>query len=191
MRHVLPKTFFNRPTIAVARDLLGKFLVHKIGIRTIEGMITEVEAYVGPEDKASHASRGRTERTKVMFGHPGHWYIYLVYGMHHCLNVVTEKEGYPAAILIRSIEGVSGPGRVSKHFKIEKRLNKKPASQTGGLWIEDRGICITKRMHGKRIGVDYAGKWKDKLWRWRAVVWEAKLKKNASGKGATRRSVLL
>ena len=190
MRHVLPKTFFNRPTIAVARDLLGKFLVRKIGTQTIEGMITEVEAYVGPEDKASHASRGRTERTKVMFGHPGHWYIYLVYGMHHCLNVVTEKEGYPAAILIRSIECVSGPGRVSKHFKIEKRLNEKPASQTGGLWIEDRGICITKLMRGKRIGVDYAGKWKDKLWRWRVVTWKVKPKKRVAKRLATQHPIL-
>lgn len=167
MNHTLPKTFFNRPTLRVARCLLGKFLVRKIGNRIIVAMITDVEAYVGHRDKASHVSRGKTLRTKVMFGDPGVWYVYLIYGMHYCLNIVTEKEGYPAAILIRGVEGISGPGRVCRFFEIDKKVNALPASKKTGLWIEDRGITINSRrvMRGKRIGVDYAGVWKDKKWR--------------------------
>jgi len=193
----LSQKFFNRPTLIVAKDLLGKFLVRRFPknayrrgqnkTRTgtdkfLTGMIMEVEAYIGPYDKASHASRGKTERTKVMFGKPGHWYVYLIYGMYYCLNIVTEKENYPAAILIRSVlvegpaspkggralqRGVYGPGRVSKCFKIDKRFNEKPASIKTGLWIENGNIKINPRLikRGKRIGVDYAGKWKNKLWR--------------------------
>lgn len=200
---ILQQNFFDRPTLIVVQELLGKFLVRKIGRNKIVGMITEVEAYVGHNDKASHASRGKTERTKIMFGKPGHWYVYLIYGMHYCLNIVTEKENYPAAILIRSVaiiqkkdmqslfrcidaskqvlqcintliqnknrkKGViSGPGRVCKYFKIDKRFNEKSASQKAGLYIEDRRIKINPRkiLRGKRIEVGYAGKWKDKLWR--------------------------
>ncbi len=167
MRKVLQDYFFNRSTLRVARELLGKFLVRKAGRSMIFGMITEVEAYVGPKDKASHASRGKTERTKVMFGKSGHWYVYLIYGMHNCLNIVTEKENYPAAILIRSVGDVKGPGRVCRYFKIDKSFNAKPANKKTGLWIEDRGIRInpSKIKQGKRIGVEYAGKWKDKPWR--------------------------
>lgn len=130
-------------------------------------MITDVEAYVGPRDQASHALRGKTERTRVMFGKPGHWYVYLVYGMHYCLNIVTERDGYPAAILIRGVEGVDGPGRVCRHFKVDKRFNAKRADEKLGLWIEDRGIKINPRriLRGTRIGVEYAGEWKSKKWR--------------------------
>lgn len=188
---ILSAEFFNHPTLGVAKELLGKFLVRKIGKRKIVGMITEVEAYVGQNDKASHASRGKTERTKVMFGEPGRWYVYLVYGMHYCLNIVTEKEDYPAAVLIRGVSiksstpdskgrtfvCISGPGRICKYFKIDKRLNNKPANRKIGLWIEDRadpgakrfrGTTINSRkiLRGKRIGVEYAGRWKNKLWRY-------------------------
>lgn len=167
MRKILSKQFFNRPTVDVAKNLLGKFLVCERGSKTIAAMITETEAYAGPNDKASHASRGRTPRTQVMFGKPGYWYVYLIYGMYSCVNIVTEKQDYPAAILIRGIEGVSGPGRVSRHFGIDKRYNAMPANRNTGLWIEDRGININPRhiKRGKRIGVDYAGDWKDALWR--------------------------
>ncbi|QQG45348.1 MAG: DNA-3-methyladenine glycosylase [Candidatus Sungiibacteriota bacterium] len=182
MKKVLLPTFFNRPTLKVAQELLGKFLVRKIGKKTVAGMITEVEAYVGPKDKASHASRGKTERTKVMFDKPGCWYVYLIYGIHHCLNIVTERKGYPAALLVRSVvipsqhtnklENVGvlhiiGPGKVCRCFKINKRFNGKPAIKTSGLWIEDRGTNINPRQirRGKRIGVEYAGLWKNKLWR--------------------------
>lgn len=130
-------------------------------------MITEVEAYCGPEDKASHASRGRTPRTEVMFGKPGCWYVYLIYGMHYCVNMVTEQKDYPAAILIRGIEGVSGPGRVTKYFDVNKQFNAKRATRASGLWIEDRGVILKPRQigRGKRIGVDYAGKWKERKWK--------------------------
>ncbi|MEK7074154.1 MAG: DNA-3-methyladenine glycosylase, partial [Patescibacteria group bacterium] len=114
----LNNAFFNRPTLHVAQEILGKFLVCKKGSNIISAMITEVEAYVGPEDRASHASRGRTPRTEVMFEHAGHWYVYFIYGMHYCVNIVTEQKNYPAAILIRGVEGVSGPGRVAKYFSI-------------------------------------------------------------------------
>lgn len=167
MRKVLKAQFFYRTTLKVAKDLLGKFLIRKIGKKAITGMITEVEAYIGKKDRASHASRGRTERTKVMFGKSGHWYVYLIYGMHYCLNIVTEREKFPAAVLIRSVEGVKGPGRVCRYFKIDKRLNAKPATKNAGLWIEDRGVRIlpVRIRRGKRIGVEYAGKWQEKLWR--------------------------
>ena len=138
----------------------------------ISAMITEVEAYVGPEDKASHASKGRTPRTEVMFGKPGYWYVYLIYGMHYCLNIVTEEKDYPAAILIRGVEDISGPGRVTKYVGIDKGFNAMSASKKTGLWIEDRGAVIkpSQIKRGKRIGVDYAGEWKDKLWRFYIIV---------------------
>lgn len=166
MFEIIRSKYFSQPTLKTAQELLGKFLVRKIGRREIVGMITEVEAYIGPEDKASHASRGKTKRTEVMFGKPGHWYVYMIYGMYYCLNVVTEKEGYPAAILIRSVESVNGPGRVCKYFKIDKNFNAKSANKKTSLWVEDRGVKIDSRQIGKskRIGVDYAGEWKEKLW---------------------------
>ena len=167
MRKIFTLQFFNRPTCDVAKELLGKFLVRKKGDTIISAMITEVEAYVGPTDRASHASRGKTPRTEVMFGNPGHWYVYLIYGMYFCLNMVTEKKDFPAAILIRGVQGVSGPGRVCRFFNIDKTMNALPANKKTGLWIEDRGIKINPRhiKRGTRIGVDYAGKWKDKKWR--------------------------
>ena len=167
MRRILPKRSFNRPTLRVARELLGKYLVRKIGAREIVQKITEVEAYVGFRDKASHASRGMTARNRVMFGPPGVWYVYFTYGMHWMLNIVTEREGYPAAILIRGVEDASGPGRVTKFFRIDRRFNGKPTSRRSGLWIEDRGVKISPRAihRSKRIGVNGAGPWAAKLWR--------------------------
>ena len=168
---VLGKLFFDRPTLRVARELLGKYLVRRSASRRrpreIARMITEVEAYVGPEDRASHASRGQTPRNAVMFGPPGVWYVYFIYGMHWMLNIVTERPGYPAAILIRGVEGISGPGRVTKFFRVGKGLNGKPASRIFGLWIEDRSVRIPPRAirRSPRIGVEYAGPWKSKLWR--------------------------
>ena len=131
-------------------------------------MITEVEVYDGHKDKASHASRGRTRRTETMFGHPGVWYVYLIYGMYEMLNIVTREKDYPAAILIRGVEGISGPGRLSKALHIGRTLNAFPADKRSGLWIEDRGVHIptSRIMRTPRIGVSYAGeKWSAKLWR--------------------------
>lgn len=131
-------------------------------------MITEVEAYDGPEDKACHASRGRTARTSVLFGPPGHWYVYLCYGIHEMLNLVTGPEGYPAAVLIRGVEGFVGPGRVTKALGIDRRFNTRPADRAAGLWIErpSRAPDPAQILATPRIGVDYAGlEWASKPWR--------------------------
>ena len=159
MEKVLSKRFFGRPTVEVAQGLLGKYLVRRARGKMVAAMITEVEAYDGPHDKASHASRGRTPRNAPMFGPAGYWYVYFTYGMHWMLNIVTGKKGYPAAVLIRGVDGLSGPARVTKFLKIDKRFNNKKAVPKSGLWIEDRGTRVRKSRIARsaRIGVDYAG----------------------------------
>lgn len=179
MANLLDKKFFLRPTVEVARDLLGKYIVRapkepETGrgldvMRKLELMITEVEAYDGPLDLASHAHRGVTPRTKIMFGDPGYLYVYFTYGMHWMVNVVTGPKGYPAAILVRAGSYVdqrtkkeimvNGPARLTKFLGIDKRFNEKPAIRKTGLWFEDRGIALSeKNIRAKnRIGVDYAG----------------------------------
>ena len=172
-RHILPRTYFNRPTLRVARSLIGKYLVRVVDGRIIEGKILEVEAYVGSQDKACHASKGRTQRTDVMFGPAGVAYVYLIYGMYHCLNVVTEREEFPSAVLIRAIEIdgelIDGPGRLCRALQIDRRLNRVDLTAGESIWFEDRGILVKKgevETH-PRIGVDYAGEWAKKLWRFR------------------------
>ena len=158
----MPIEFFNRPVLEVAKELIGASLVRRQPDGgTISSMLTEVEAYDGPEDLASHASKGRTPRTEVMFGPPGVFYMYLIYGMHWMLNVVTGERGYPAAVLIRGTTGVSGPGRITAHLRIDKSLNGKPAKKSSGLWFEDRSIDIADEQIDAtpRIGVDYSGDW--------------------------------
>jgi DNA-3-methyladenine glycosylase len=168
----LPRAFYDRDTVAVARDLLGKYLVHlSRGVEYV-GRIVEVEAYLGPHDLASHSSRGHTARTTVMFGPPGHAYVYLVYGLHCCMNVVTQREGHASAVLIRAVEPVRnldrstrGPGRLCKAMRIDRRLNGHDL--TGGdFFIADppssEPLPIVKRA---RVGVDYAGRWARRLLR--------------------------
>lgn len=167
----LSQAFYNQKTLFAAKNLLGKYLVRKTGNKKIVGKITEVEAYNGPNDLASHASRGKTKRNEIMFGNPGYWYVYLVYGMHFCLNIVTEKKGYPAAVLIRGVETetekISGPGRVCQAFKIDLKLNKTKAfGKKAVIWIEDRGEKIAPIKKTPRIGIDCAKNCKDKLWRY-------------------------
>ena len=165
---ILKQKFFNRPALKVTEDLLGKFLVRKIGNKEVALMITEVEAYDGFQDKASHAHRGKTKRNEVMFSEAGRFYIYLIYGFHNMLNIVTGKKNYPAAILIRGAGDISGPGRLTKFLKIGRHFNNKKANRKSGLWIEDRGIKISKRniKRTPRIGVNYAGKiWAKKPYR--------------------------
>ena len=180
---ILPSSFYNRPTLKVAQDLLGCFLVRKNphlrplprssrrgrGGSTLRCKIVEVEAYNGPRDLASHASQGRTERNSVMFGQPGIIYVYFTYGMHDMLNIVTEEKEYPAAILIRAVELESGngPARLTKALQIDKCFNGLPIYvKKYGLWVEsrvkDEKLQIVKTA---RIGVDYAGEYKDKKWR--------------------------
>jgi DNA-3-methyladenine glycosylase len=173
MRHTLSRTYFNRPTLIVARSLVGKYLVRCIDGKKTEGKIIEVEAYVGSEDKACHASKGRTRRTDVMFGPAGVAYVYLIYGMYHCLNVVTEREEFPAAVLIRAIEIdgklVDGPGRLCRAMQIDRSLNRADLTIGESLWFEDRGASVKSGAVGAhpRIGVDYAGEWARKPWRFR------------------------
>src|SRR3989344_1946621 len=164
----LNRKFFNRNTLIVAKEILGKYLCRRIKGKTTRSRITEVEAYCGPKDRASHASRGLTPRTKIMFGPPGHAYVYMIYGMYYCLNFVTEREGYPAAVLIRAVDikNGKGPGRLCRGLNIDKKLNGVDICKSNDLWIEagekNKPPQIRK---GKRIGVDYAGKWKDRPWR--------------------------
>jgi len=167
MRKVLKKAFFKRPTLVVAEELLGKYLVRKRGKKETAYKIVETEAYDGFKDKASHAHKGMTGRNEVMFGEAGTIYIYFTYGMHHMLNIVTGAKGYPAAVLIRAVEDVSGPGRLTKKLSIDKRLNKKKAGKVSGLWFEDRGEKISKNDIKKtpRIGVRYAGEWENMPYR--------------------------
>jgi DNA-3-methyladenine glycosylase len=180
----LPRSFYARSTLEVASNLLGKVLVRRIGKRTLSGMIVETEAYVGPHDLACHASKGHTARTAVMFGSPGYAYVYMIYGFYFCLNVVTEPKGYPAAVLIRGIEPLenvdlmrelrnnpeheaniaSGPGKLCMAMSIDKRLNGENLLGTT-LWIEERRFTPGLIRTSPRIGVDYAGEYKDKPWR--------------------------
>lgn len=170
---ILTCAYFNRPTVQVARSLVGKYLVRCIDGREIAGKIVEVEAYVGPLDRACHASKGRTQRTEVLFGPPGVAYVYLIYGMYHCLNVVTEREEFPSAVLIRAIEIdgelIDGPGRLCRALQIDRGLNRVDLTTGEFLWFEDRGVLVGKGDVGvhPRIGVDYSGKWAEKLWRFR------------------------
>ena len=173
-RHkLLPRDYFNRPTLTVARSLVGKYLVRSIDGQETAGRIIEVEAYVGPRDKACHASKGKTQRTEVMFGPGGLAYVYLIYGMYHCLNVVTEREAFPAAVLIRAIEVdgvlIDGPGRLCRALQIDRSLNRIDLTAQESLWFEDRGGRIFRQQIAAlpRIGVDYAGEWAKKPWRFR------------------------
>jgi DNA-3-methyladenine glycosylase len=168
----LPRTFYDRDTIAVARELLGRYLVHASGGVERIGRIVETEAYLGPHDRAAHSARGLTERTKIMFGPPGHAYIYLIYGMYYCMNVVTQPEGVASAVLLRAVEPVKnidgrtqGPGLLCRAMHIDKRLNGHDLL-SDDFYIADPGrsadFAIAKR---PRIGVDYAGPWAKRLLR--------------------------
>lgn len=173
MLRVLGRTFFDRPTLDVARDLLGKQLCRRLDSgKIIRARICETEAYDGFEDRASHASKGATTRNVVMYGPPGHAYIYLCYGVHWLLNITTREKGYPAAVLIRGVEGVEGPGRLTKRFQITSSYNDQLLTRVGGLWVEDVGgeISPAEITATPRVGVDYAGeKWATMPWRF---VWK-------------------
>lgn len=165
-RSALPRSFYDRETETVARALLGMLLAHRVEESLRVGRIVETEAYLGPHDLASHSSRGRTPRTEAMFGPPGHAYVYLIYGIHHCLNVVTEAEGHAAAVLIRALEPVEnleanarGPGLLCRALGIDRRQNGHD------LLSDDLFIAPPSRAEPfevvarPRVGVDYAGEW--------------------------------
>lgn len=161
----LPRSFYARKTLQVARELLGKHLVHVHEGVERRARIVEVEAYLGPHDLAAHTSKGLTPRTRTMFGPPGHVYVYLIYGMHHCMNVVTEPEGVGAAVLLRALEPIagidartSGPGLLCRALGIDKRHNGHDLTSPV-LYIADAGEKPRRIVRRPRIGVDYAGEW--------------------------------
>jgi len=168
----LGRAFYNRDTIVVAQELLGKLLVHVTrGVERI-GRIVEVEAYLGPQDLAAHSARGLTERTRPMFGPPGHAYVYLIYGMYHCMNVVTERRGHASAVLLRALEPVQnvtartqGPGLLCKAMQIDKRLNAHDLLSDTFYIAAARGAEPFPVVRRPRIGVDYAGHWAKRLLR--------------------------
>lgn len=161
---VVPAAFFDRPADRVARQLLGMHLV----ARTPDGLqrlpVTEVEAYLGSHDLACHGSRGMTKRNATMFGPAGCWYVYLCYGMHWMLNIVTGKPGVPAAVLVRGAGHLSGPGRLTKALGIERSLDGAAATPCSGVWFEESGLQVPRRQVRRtaRIGIGYAGDWVEK-----------------------------
>lgn len=178
----LPRTFYSRGTVAVARSLLGKYLVRVMGHGRLVGRIVEVEAYKGSADPASHAFHGRTPRNMPMFGEAGHAYIYFTYGNHYCLNVTTEHPGVAGAVLIRALEpsfgvkvmkrlrpGVSelqltnGPGKLTKAFAIDKSLNEANLTRHGPLLIgREANEPLFTIARSSRIGIRLG---KEHLWR--------------------------
>ena len=162
----LPRTFYDRDTRIVARELLGKFLVHlSSGVERV-GKIVETEAYLGPHDLAAHSSRGLTERTKIMFGPPGHAYVYFIYGMYFCMNVVTERDGHASAVLLRAIEPVKniegrtcGPGLLCRAMKIDKRLNGHDLLSDDFFIAAPAKAEIFSTIKRPRVGVEYAKHW--------------------------------
>jgi DNA-3-methyladenine glycosylase len=169
---VLPRAFYARPTLVVARAMLGQLLVHvgDDGVRRA-GRIVETEAYVGPDDLASHARIGRKGRATLMYGNPGVAYVYLVYGMHHCFNAVTERDDYPGAVLVRAIEPLgsaergSGPALVCRALGIDRACNGLDLT-TSQLRLErSRDVPDADVRVGPRVGVAYAGVWAERPWR--------------------------
>lgn len=133
----LPHSFFERKTLVVAKDLIGKYLVREVDGKIIREKIVETEAYVGEHDLACHTSRGKTKRNEVMYREAGTIYVYFTYGMHWMLNLVTEKEGCGTAVLIRGTENITGPARLTKALGIDKNLNGQKLGRKSGLWIEE------------------------------------------------------
>jgi DNA-3-methyladenine glycosylase len=168
----LERSFYDRDTIQVAQELLGKLLVRVVGGVQRVGRIVEVEAYLGPHDLAAHSARGLTPRTRVMFGPPGHAYVYLIYGVYHCMNVVTQPEGTAAAVLLRALEPVAnvagrtqGPGLLCRALDIDKRLNGHDLLSEDFFVAGDAAAARFSIVKRPRIGVDYAGIWARRLLR--------------------------
>ena len=163
----LPYSFYHRPCLDVARELVGKVLVHRVDGQEYRLRITETEAYCGESDTACHAHKGRTKRTEVMYMEAGTIYIYLCYGVHWMLNIVTGEENQPEAVLIRACEGkMNGPGKLTKALKITGALNR--GSILGDeLWIEDDGFTCAVATD-TRVGIGYASEEdQSRLWRFK------------------------
>jgi DNA-3-methyladenine glycosylase len=162
----LGKEFFNRDCLEVAPELVGKIIVRKLESgEEIKVRITETEAYRGTEDKACHASKGRTPRTEILYGESGLIYVYLCYGIHWLMNVITGDVGQPQGVLLRAGEDCCGPARLTKKLCIDKSFNGGSFADNENLWIEDDGMKPMIRTD-KRVGIDYAGEeWASKQWR--------------------------
>lgn len=168
----LLREFYNRDTTIVAQELLGKYLIHKTDSLEQVGKIVEVEAYLGPHDLAAHSARGFTNRTKVMFGPPGYAYVYMIYGMYYCMNVVTEQEGHAAAVLLRAVEPIKnviartqGPGLLCKAMQINKQLNSHDLTSSNFYIATPPKLDAFITIKKPRVGVDYAGSWAKELLR--------------------------
>jgi DNA-3-methyladenine glycosylase len=164
----LKKDFYTRDALKIAPEILGKFLVRRFDDGRIERRkITEVEVYGGEEDLASHARFGKTKRNSVMYGPGGRLYVYLIYGMYYLGNIITGKDNDPQAVLIRGVEGLNGPGKVGKWLQLDKSFYGEDLTKSKRIWIETaqdgKGRTIIDKT--ERIGVDYAGVWAKKKWR--------------------------
>ncbi|MCD6500583.1 DNA-3-methyladenine glycosylase [bacterium] len=170
----LTRSFYIRPTLKVAKDLLGKYIVRKRGKKKLVGKIIETEAYIGPQDKASHAYGGKvTPRNRAEYLIGGHIYIYLVYGMYWQMNISTFKEGKPECVLIRALDSnlkslADGPGKLCRYLKLNKSFYGEDLTKSKRIWLEDRGEKVkpSQITSTKRIGIDYAGTyWSRRKWR--------------------------
>lgn len=166
MGNRLLRNYYSRPATELAADLIGKLLCRRTESGIVKYRITETECYYSEEDTACHASKGRTERTKVLYEKGGTAYVYLCYGIHSLFNVVTGEEGFPQAVLIRGIEGHNGPGKVTKAMAIDRNLNGIDMVTSKELWIEDDG-ARPEYTAAKRVGIDYATEeYRNILWRY-------------------------
>lgn len=182
MKKRIPRQFYNRPTLVVSKDLLGKYLVRKVGRKELAGKIVETEAYIGPQDRAAHTYGGKiTQRNKTVYLEGGRAYIYLCYGINWMLNLTTREKGIPECILIRALEPslgeygnskefeslTNGPGKLCRWLKLDKTFDEEDLVRSKKFWLEDRGEEIKKSqiITTKRIGIDYAGIWAEKSWR--------------------------
>lgn len=160
----LPKSFYLEPATKVAPALLGKYLCRNINGHIIKYQITETEAYYGFKDTASHAHKGKTNRNQIMFEEGGYTYIYLCYGIHYLLNIVTGTKDHPEAVLIRGVENYNGPGKLTKYMQIDKFLNEVDLTNNDQIWIEDNKDVAY--ITSKRVGIDYAtDEYKNIHWR--------------------------
>ncbi len=162
----LGRKYLSQPATLLAKELVGKLLCRRTENGVLRYRIMETECYFGEEDTACHASRGRTERTSILYGKGGTAYVYLCYGIHSLFNVVTGKEGHPEAVLIRGVSGYNGPGKVTKAMAIDRKLNGEDMVSSDRLWLEDDGERPAVRAD-KRVGIDYATpEYRDILWRY-------------------------
>jgi DNA-3-methyladenine glycosylase len=173
MRMKLPRAFYVRDTRSVAKDLLGKVLVHVDGGVRRAARIVETEAYHGPDDRASHARFGPTRRAAIMFGPSGVAYVYLIYGTSHCMNVVTGPEGFPAAVLLRAgeplegcLHGTRGPGNLCRALAIRREHDDGRDLLGDDLFVEDAPPPTERILAGPRVNVAYAGAWAERPWRY-------------------------